>query len=99
MRFKAKTIEQEQGILFYDIFMLDKNFTKTRKYLKPLIIKIINNFCDELNKKDKDMLYREIDEKVVLAVIRYMGNIKENIKYKFSTYFTWYIKEIIKNRL
>lgn len=83
---------------FYDIFILDKNFNKTRKYIKPLIIETINKYCDDLSTEYKNKLFFEINNKIVLAVTRYVGNIKENIKYKFSTYFTWYIKEEIKNR-
>ena len=96
MKFIPKTIEEERGILFYDVFIGNNNFKRTKTYLKPLIFDVINKLCNDLDNKKKEEILNRILMGVNIAVPKYMGNIEKNIKYKFSTYFTWYIKEYIK---
>jgi|GEM_PF-2485188 len=96
MKFSPKSIEEERGILFYDLFTLDKDFKQTKKYLEPLVKQVIKEKCPDLNKEEQEKLYDKTIGLVNVALPRYINGMSKNIKYKFSTYFTWYIKEEIK---
>lgn len=88
MKFNPKTKEEERGILFSD----DSNFTKTKEYLGPLIEVVLDKFT--FGEMDYRAIYNNLIDLVPWAAGKFLGN-KKNLEanYKFSTYFTWYIKE------
>lgn len=89
MQFKSKTRQQENELIKND----DPFFIKTKIYLKPLIISALNHF--DLTKDLRNKLLEQIVEDIPVAVKKYLKYKNNEKKYKFCTYFTWYIAQRI----
>lgn len=88
--FKIISKEEELSILLND----DENFTNTEGYLKGLIYKIMGKY--NLNKKDEGEIYKKVVEALRTAANIYITKKHYEKGYKFSTYFTWWVKEAIE---
>lgn len=83
--FKPRSVKDEVAILRSDI----KNFRATRLYLRPLIDQVL--IRSKLAKEVQANLRATLDRDVTLAAQRFLSA-REKKRYRFSTYFTWYIK-------
>ena len=88
-----KSREEELDILVND----DKDFTNTIEYLRGLIYKIMKKY--NLNEEDEEKNYKKIIEFLPKIVNNYLSKGEEKRDYKFSTYFTWWAKEIIEKEI
>ena len=94
MNFVPKKIEEELGILFYDFIFNKKEFKKTKVYMKPLIKQVVSR--TDFKGNIKSLIIENLIKQIDVAAEKYIVNLNLDKKYKFSTYFTWYISEEIK---
>jgi hypothetical protein len=88
-KFIPQNIDQEQKLVLND----DEFFTQTKNYLKPLILSSIDLF--DLSENAANELFWKTMNDIPIAAKRFLGRNKTKKDYKFSTYFSWYIKERI----
>ncbi|MBD3282616.1 MAG: hypothetical protein GF387_03375 [Candidatus Portnoybacteria bacterium] len=91
INFNPKTAEEEYALLNKD----DQAFSKTKGYLKPLILKAINHF--DLKEENKNELFWSIVNDIPVAAEKYLENKSLEKDIKFSSYFTWYIGQKINS--
>lgn len=73
----------------------DSVFTRTRRYLKPLILQA----AERIDPSRRTIFIATMTDQVGIAAARFLANpTNRRGSYKFSTYFTWYISEQL-NRL
>lgn len=81
---KAKTRKQELALLKND----NTRFTATKRYLKPLIVHVLDQF--ELHPSTRRKLLRDLLSDVGRAGYLFL-EFSRGKDYRFSTYYTWYI--------
>ena len=73
----------------------DGDYTKTKKYLAPLIQQALYKF--EFSPETSLDLTKKLLQDIEIAAQRFLGNRKnwDGVPYKFSVYFSWYIAQRI----
>jgi hypothetical protein len=83
--FKPRSVKDEVALLRSDT----RNFSATRLYLRPLIDQVLAR--SNLGKDMQTNLSANLDRDVSIAAKRFLSA-RQRKRYRFSTYFTWYIK-------
>lgn len=89
--FKALDRDWEIALITSD----DDHFARTRTYLAPLIANAAKRVTDPA---ERHRVLIELDRLVAVAAQRFLANPKNlSENYKFSTYFTWYIAQVVND--
>jgi hypothetical protein len=88
--FEALPVDDELELLRND----GDEFAKTRAYLAPLIRGAASRLSDQTLRQPTAI---ELDQLVPVAARRFLANPRNlEARYRFSTYFTWYISRTIQ---
>ena len=73
----------------------DPDFSETKRYLKPYIEDVLAHFS--MPEKTYRTLYNNLMNDIPVAARRFLEDNQTKPKYKFSTYFGWYISKRLNN--